>query len=124
MGPPWGICSALKYGRRPSCGIGPVYYSTGQTQSCRFLAQPPRGVLLRRVLVTVALILLPSTPLYGQHLRDKLSQLFIFGSGEQQLFLGGSGDPNNPEAIRLHGSHFIPSAVASNATVISFLTNS
>lgn len=79
---------------------------------------------MRRVLLIVTLAALPRGPLHGQSLRDKLSQLFIFGSGEQQLFLGGSGDPNNPEAIRIHGSHFIPSAVASNATVISFLTNS
>jgi hypothetical protein len=79
---------------------------------------------LRRVLLTVPLVLLLSTPLHGQHLRDQLSQLFIFGGGDEPLFLGGSGDPNNPEAIRIHGSHFVPAAVASNATVISFLTNS
>ncbi len=79
---------------------------------------------MRRLLPIVVLALLPSAPLHGQHLRDKLSQLFIFGEGEAPLFLGGTGDPNNPEAIRIHGSHFVPSAVASNATVISFLTNS
>jgi hypothetical protein len=79
---------------------------------------------LRRVLLTVPLVLLLSTPLHGQHLRDQLSQLFIFGGSDEPLFLGGSGDPNNPAAIRIHGSHFVPAAVASNATVISFLTNS
>jgi hypothetical protein len=72
----------------------------------------------------MVLVLLPWVPLHAQHLRDQLSQLFIFGAGDQPLFLGGSADPNNPQAVQIHGSHFIPSAVASNATVISFLTNS
>ncbi len=79
---------------------------------------------MRLVPVIVALVLLRPAPLWGQHLRDQLSQLFIFGGGDEPLFLGGTSDPNNPQAIRIHGSHFIPSAVASNATVISFLTNS
>jgi hypothetical protein len=79
---------------------------------------------VRLVLLTTALVLLRAAPVHAQHLRDEISQLFIFGSGDEPLFLGGTADPNNPEAIRIHGSHFIPSAVAGNATVISFLTNS
>jgi hypothetical protein len=79
---------------------------------------------VRLVLLIVALVLLHPVPVRAQHLRDQLSQLFIFGGGDEPLFLGGSGAPNNPQAIQIHGSHFIPSAVASNATVISFLTNS
>lgn len=79
---------------------------------------------MRRLLVTAALILLASPPLQAQHLRDRLSDLFIFGAGESPLTLGGTSDPNNPESIRIHGSHFVPAAVASNGTVISFLTNS
>lgn len=79
---------------------------------------------MRLVLLIVALVLLHPVPVRAQHLRDQLSQLFIFGGGDEPLFLGGSGAPNNPQAIQIHGSHFIPSAVASNATVISFLTNS
>jgi hypothetical protein len=78
---------------------------------------------VRSILVFVTLTLLPAAPLHAQHLRDRLSQLFVFGEGDEPLFLGGSGAPNNPNAIRLHGSHFVPAAVASNATVISFLTN-
>jgi hypothetical protein len=73
--------------------------------------------------VTLALVLLPAVPLEGQSLREQLSQLFIFGEGGEALFLGGSGDPNNPAAVQAHGSHFVPAAVASNATVITFLTN-
>ena len=79
---------------------------------------------MRLALLTTALVLFRAAPVHAQHLRDQISQLFIFGSGDEPLFLGGSGAPNNPQALQLHGSHFIPSANASNATVISFLTNS
>lgn len=63
-------------------------------------------------------------PAPAQGLLDKLSELFIFGPGEDPLFLGGSGDPNNPASLRVHGSHFIPSAVGSNGTIIAFLSTS
>jgi hypothetical protein len=79
---------------------------------------------VRLALLTTALVLFRAAPVQAQHLRDQLSQLFIFGGGDEPLFLGGSASPNNPQAIQLHGSHFIPSAVASNGTVIAFLTNS
>jgi hypothetical protein len=78
---------------------------------------------MRRLLVTGLLILLAG-PVEAQHLRDQLSDLFIFGSGESPLTLGGTSDPSNPDSIRIHGNHFVPAAVASNGTVISFLTNS
>jgi hypothetical protein len=78
---------------------------------------------MRRLLVTALLTLLAG-PLEAQHLRDQLSALFIFGSGESPLTLGGTSDPSNPDSIRIHGNHFVPAAVASNGTVISFLTNS
>ena len=79
---------------------------------------------MRRLVVTAALVLLAGSPLQAQHLRDKLSELFIFGPGENPLTLGGTSDPHNPDSIRIHGNHFIPAAVASNGTIISFLTNS
>jgi hypothetical protein len=78
---------------------------------------------MRRLLVTAVLLVLAG-PAEAQHLRDRLSDLFIFGSGESPLVLGGTSDPSNPESIRIHGNHFVPAAVASNGTVISFLTNS
>src|SRR4051794_331744 len=77
-----------------------------------------------RRLVVIALALLTGRPLQAQHLRDRLSDLFIFGSGDSPLNLGGTSDPHNPDSIRIHGSHFVPAAVASNGTIISFLTNS
>ena len=54
-------------------------------------------------------------------LRGKISQLFIFGSGQTPLFLGGSADPNNPATIQAHGNHFVPAAVAENASLIGFI---
>jgi hypothetical protein len=79
---------------------------------------------MRRLLLIAVLVFQAGQPLQAQHLRDKLSDLFIFGSGDSPLNLGGTSDPNNPDSIRVHGNHFIPAAVASNGTVISFLTNS
>jgi hypothetical protein len=78
---------------------------------------------MRALLLTVVLVLQAGTA-YGQHLRDRLSDLFIFSSGGTPLTLGGTSDPSNPDSIRIHGNHFVPAAVASNGTVISFLTNS
>lgn len=56
-----------------------------------------------------------------QHLRDQISSLFIFGPGEDPLFLAGSADPSNPASIQVHGRHFIPSSQAENGSVISFI---
>jgi hypothetical protein len=64
-----------------------------------------------------------AAPLPAQGLRDRISELFIFGSGRDPLFLAGSGDPNNPQALQVHGSHFVPAANANNATIIGFLTS-
>src|SRR5215831_20434069 len=58
----------------------------------------------------------------AQGLRAKIADLFIFGSGQDPLFLAGSADPNNPASIRAHGDHFVPAAVSANASIISFLT--
>lgn len=66
--------------------------------------------------------LAPSAPARAQGLRGKIDQLFIFGSGEDPLFLAGSADPNNPASIRAHGTHFVPSAVTQNGSIIAFLT--
>ena len=61
--------------------------------------------------------------LEGQGLRDRVADLFIFGSGEAPLFLAGTADPTNPASVQAHGSHFVPAAVSGNATLISFLTS-
>jgi hypothetical protein len=79
---------------------------------------------MHRAAMALALLFLSAPRLAAQNLRHELGDLFIFGEGEDPLFLGGTGDPNNPEPVRIHGNHFVPAAVASNGTVISFLTNS
>jgi hypothetical protein len=75
-----------------------------------------------RVLPWCLLLAITSSPLSAQALEDRITDLFIFGEGEEVLFLGGSGGADDP-TIQAHGSHFIPSAVEGNATIISFLTN-
>lgn len=77
---------------------------------------------MRRLLVCLASLSLLGTPLRAQGLRDQISQLFIFGPGEDPLFLAGTADPNNPASIQLHGKHFGPAASADNGTIISFIT--
>lgn len=85
---------------------------------------PPRGTMRRSLLASALLVTLaiPATTTNAQGLRAKIDQLFIFGSGEDPLFLAGSGDPNNPQALRVHGAHFVPSAVTQNGSIIEFLT--
>ena len=55
----------------------------------------------------------------AQNLRQRISDLFIFGEGQEPLFLAGSGDPNNPAALQVHGEHFIPASRAENAALIA-----
>jgi len=64
-----------------------------------------------------------SNPASAQGLRDKISDLFIFGPGQEPLFLAGSADPNNPASLQAHGLHFIPSSAAENGSIISFITD-
>lgn len=78
-----------------------------------------RGLIL---LACVAAFAIPSRA-NAQGLRDKISALFIFGPGQDPLFLAGSGDPNNPASLQVHGKHFIPSSNAENGSLISFITD-
>jgi hypothetical protein len=76
-----------------------------------------------RILSCCLLLAVLAAPLRAQALEDRINDLFIFGEGDEALFLGGSGAADNPQ-IQVHGDHFVPSAVEGNATIISFLTNS
>ena len=79
---------------------------------------------MRRLLISIITALFAfSSAANAQGLREKISQLFIFGAGEDPLFLGGSADPSNPASIQAHGAHFVPSAVSQNGSLISFLTS-
>src|SRR5512146_581759 len=76
------------------------------------------------VVLVAAILLLPAV-IHAQadeSLRGKISQLFIFGSGADPLFLAGTADPSNPASIRAHGAHFVPSAVSENGSLIGFIT--
>jgi hypothetical protein len=79
---------------------------------------------MRRLLIVGCLAGLVIPSLSGaQHLRDRISDLFIFGPGQQPLFLAGSGDPNNPASLQAHGLHFIPASSAENGALIAFITD-
>ena len=79
---------------------------------------------MNRIALGLCAVLALAPPAVAQELRDQIDELFIFGSGEDQLFLGGTADPGNPTAVQAHGSHFVPAAVSSNGSLISFLTSS
>jgi len=68
-----------------------------------------------RVLSTVALLGVLSTPLQAQSLKDLINELFIFGDcGEPLCLTVGAG----------HGEHFIPAITQGTNTVIGFLETS
>jgi hypothetical protein len=77
---------------------------------------------MRRLLLGLAACCALASNVRAQGLRDQISQLFIFGPGQEPLFLAGTADPNNPANIQVHGTHFIPSASAGNGTIIDFIT--
>ena len=81
------------------------------------------GNISRLIVLGCVASLFATPPASAQHLRDRISDLFIFGPGQQPLFLAGSGDPNNPASLQAHGLHFIPSSSAENGALISFITD-
>ena len=69
---------------------------------------------MRRWSLILSLMTLPgASVLQAQGLRDRLADLFTFGTCGQPLCL----DLNNA-----HGNHFLPAAAAGNATVIGFVS--
>lgn len=83
------------------------------------MRRPAAGFLL----VTFALVIAPATlSAQASGLRREITNLFILGGADDPLFLGGSADPDNPNSIRVHGAHFIPSAVAENQSLIGFIS--
>lgn len=89
----------------------------------RHVASVSRVALLAAALLAAALLVPTRTHAQSdQSIRGKISQLFIFGAGEDPLFLAGTADPSNPASVRVHGDHFVPSAVSENGSLIAFLT--
>ncbi len=70
-------------------------------------------------LCTVIVLATPASPASAQGIRSLISELFIFGTGEDALFLAGTAGAT---AVQVHAGHFVPSAVESNGNLISFLT--
>lgn len=82
-----------------------------------------RSRLLAVAYATAAALVLPcATPsdARAQEMREALDRLFVFGEGEEALFLAGSaGAP----ATEVHGNHFIPAEIEANAAILDFFTN-
>src|SRR5512132_363810 len=87
----------------------------------------PLRARIRAALPSIALattVLLATAPVaQAQNLRQRISNLFIFGEGQEPLFLAGSGDPNNPLPLQAHGMHFIPSSSAENSALIATISD-
>jgi hypothetical protein len=79
------------------------------------------GALLRSIALAALVTVGIPFPSEAQSLRERISNLFVFGAGQEPLFLAGSGDPNNPAALQAHGEHFIPASSAENAALISLI---
>ncbi len=77
---------------------------------------------MRRFLLGLVACFTLTLPARAQGLRDQISQLFIFGPGQDPLFLAGTAS-NPSAAVALHGEHFVPSASTQNGTMISFITD-
>jgi hypothetical protein len=91
-------------------------------RAVRLRAHARRALAVRAFVLIAAALLAGSPPRAdAQSLRERISQLFIFGEGQEPLFLAGSGDPNNPMSLQVHGMHFIPSSSAENGALISFI---
>jgi hypothetical protein len=76
-------------------------------------------VLLHSALLATIFLGAAAPALRAQSLRERISDLFIFGPGQEPLFLAGSGDPTNPVNLQAHGDHFIPSSSAENTALIN-----
>lgn len=71
--------------------------------------------------VTITIFCAAPSTASAQEMREALDRLFVFGEGEEALFLGGSaGVP----ATEVHGDHFIPAEIQANAAILDFFTNS
>jgi len=112
----------------PSCPRGSVVRFDGSTVWCHHLRLPRSGqtvkpsYYVRFLLALLALLVAAADALPAQSLRDRFSQLFIFGPGADPLFLAGSANTNNPLTIQAHGTHYVPAAVSQNGALIGFLS--
>lgn len=74
--------------------------------------------ILRSVACATMLVLSSAAGLSGQRtMEEALNRLFVFGEGDEALFLVGSAQV---PATQVHGSHFIPSSQAANGAMLEF----
>jgi hypothetical protein len=76
--------------------------------------------MYRRALLALAALAITAAPATAQsgNLKDRISDLFTFGSCGEPLCLDGSVNAGNG-----HGSHFLGSVAGGNLAVISFVTD-
>lgn len=72
---------------------------------------------MRRTTSCLLLGLTVATPAAGQRLRDRIKELFTFGTCGRELCLDGSVNAANG-----HGDHFLPELIAGNSSLIGFLS--
>lgn len=81
--------------------------------------------MLTRARVSACMILvlslLPAASASGQTMQEVLKELFVFGSGNDPLFLIGTA---GQEATAVHGDHFIPASSQANGALLDFFTAS
>ncbi|MFV1989050.1 MAG: transporter [Gemmatimonadota bacterium] len=75
---------------------------------------------LRTICIAAFAVALFAGESQAQSLRDVFDELFVFGSGGEQLFLAGSAGVSSTQ---IHGAHFIPSRDAGNGALLDFLTS-
>lgn len=80
--------------------------------------------MLARAIVSACIVLvpflLPTLAVHGQTMEEVLDELFVFGGGDDPLFLAGTA---GQEATAVHGDHFIPSSSEANSAVLTFFDN-
>ncbi len=68
------------------------------------------------LVATLAIASAPS-PSVAQTMEQALRRLFVFGEGDRELYLVGSG---SVPSTQIHGNHFIPAQAEANAALLDF----
>lgn len=80
-----------------------------------------KRAVLPLCVVLVGSLLAPTDTAGQETMQEVIEQLFVFGGGDDPLFLVGTA---GQEATAVHGNHFIPAAVNANSSVINFFNSS
>ncbi len=77
-------------------------------------------MLPRALRLILALMVLFPAVAHSQTMRDVLNDLFVFGGGDDPLFLVGTAGQS---ATAIHGTHFIPSSSEANGALLNFFNS-